>query len=766
MSEYDPRPVAPRETGQVPALARMNPPSLPVPPMPWMDTTEKKEGFNFVAFLHSLRRRWLLGTGIGCLVASAIAALLALLVPIKYEAVVTLRVHRHKEEMLTDKLRPMRPVQDYEVEKKTQAFLLKSPLVIVRALRQPGIAQMPIVRDEEWAFLFGKRENPVAWLERQLKVDIPQESEILRLSMRERDPEDLKKLLNAVTDAYLSEFVTGQQVKDRERLEKLIGEKRRIEDDMRKQLKELGALAQQFGSDKSTGVRIQTDLKLQQLRSLESQRATVDQEFTQVMQDLAMLNQKIAANSSAEPYAVELEEVYMRFFPKYQALRQQLTEYEMAATQQPGRSLAGAGAGIKTRLASLQQEMEKFKAEHKQEAIQQYKLMTNRDDRTDQQELSMLQGRGQILQQRRAYLDKQIQVIEQQLSTMGVFSEDLAYREMAVDAHKELLEKISAEKESLEMEVKSKPQIEVLEQAIIPDESNWIARYMQIIAAWMLSLVGTVLGVALWDMQHQRVNNAQEIGSGGEVRVIGSLPQLIGRRVAGLLPMSENGRRSVELSLTRSIDSIRTTLQLAKHSNPYQVIMVSSALGQEGKTTVASQLAVSYARSGRRTLLIDGDVRNPQQHVVLGMPMQQGLCEVLRGEANVNEVLKATPAENLWVLGAGYRDTHTDQYMALPVLPNLIQELRGQFDIIIIDTSPALTNPDAMLIGQTVDAAILSVRRDISRLPKVKEAAERLRSVGIHVVGAIMNGAGMDIRDTELRSPVVPNHPQIEKSVA
>lgn len=765
MSQFDPRPVATRETGQVPAIPRMNPPGLPAPPMPWMDAAEKKEGFNFIAFLHSLRRRWLLGTGIGCLVASAIAALLALLVPIKYEAVVTLRVHRHKEEMLTDKLRPLRPVQDYEVEKKTQAYLIKSPLVILRALRQPGIAQMRIVRDEEWAFLFGKRENPVAWLERQLKVDIPQESEIIRLSMRERDQEELKKLLNSVTKAYMDEFVFGQQVKDGERLEALVREKRRIEDDMRKQLKELGSLAQQFGSDKSTGVRIQTDLKLQQLRNLEQQRATVDQETTQVMQDAAMLNQKIAANSNSDTYAFELEEVYMRY-PKYEALRRQLTEYEMAAAQQPGRGMGSATAGLKTRLASIQAEMEKFRAEHKQEAIQQYKLLTNRDDRADQQELAMLNGRASILQQRRMHLDKQIQTIEQQLGAMGVFNEDLEYRQMAVEAHKELLEKVSQEKETLDMEVKSKPQIEILQEAVIPDESNWIARYMQIIAAWILSLIGTVLGVALWDMQHQRVNNAEEIGNGGEVRVIGSLPQLIGRRVAGLLPMSENGRKAIELSLTRSIDSIRTTLQLAKHVNPYQVIMISSALGQEGKTTVASQLAVSFARSGRRTLLIDGDVRNPQQHVVLGMPMQQGLCEVLRAEANVNEVLKATPAENLWVLPAGYRDMHTDQYMALPVLQNLIQEMRNQFDAVVIDTSPALTNPDAMLIGQSVDTAILSVRRDVSRLPKVKEAAERLRSVGIHVVGAIMNGAGADIRDTELRVSTSPSHPQIEKSVA
>ena len=108
--------------------------------------------------------------------------------------------------------------------------------------------------------------------------------------------------------------------------------------------------------------------------------------------------------------------------------------------------------------------------------------------------------------------------------------------------------------------------------------------------------------------------------------MIGSLPMLNGRRAGGILPVSETGKRVMEVSLTRSIDSIRTALLFAKSKQPYEIVMVTSALGQEGKTTVASQLAVSFARSGRRTLLIDGDLRNPQQHMVWGCQFQQGLA--------------------------------------------------------------------------------------------------------------------------------------------
>ena len=226
-------------------------------------------------------------------------------------------------------------------------------------------------------------------------------------------------------------------------------------------------------------------------------------------------------------------------------------------------------------------------------------------------------------------------------------------------------------------------------------------RYMQMIAAWLLTLFATVLGLAFWDMQSKRVNNTLEVVESGDVRVIGTLPRLHGRRAGGLLPPSETSKRLIEVSLTHSIDSIRTALLYAKSKRPYEIVMVTSALGQEGKTTVASQLAVSFARSGRRTLLVDGDLRNPQQHVVLGMPFQQGLCELLRGDATLDEVIQPTPAEGLWSLSAGYRDGNTDQLLASAVLGRLCAELRQRFDLVVIDTGPVLTSPGRDAAGAT-----------------------------------------------------------------
>ena len=195
--------------------------------------------------------------------------------------------------------------------------------------------------------------------------------------------------------------------------------------------------------------------------------------------------------------------------------------------------------------------------------------------------------------------------------------------------------------------------------------------------------------------------------------------------------------------------------------------MVTSALGQEGKTTVASQLAVSFARAGRRTLLIDGDVRNPQQHDILGMPFQRGFCDVLRSDATLDDVIQPSPAEGLFLMCSGQRDANTDQALASPIVGNMFNELRSRFDVVILDVGPVLTCPDAMLLGQHVDTSLLSIRRDISRLPKINEAANRLRSVGIAVEGAVLNGATMDLRESDLKMDILPSSdPQLEESTS
>ncbi|MCA9186267.1 MAG: CpsD/CapB family tyrosine-protein kinase, partial [Planctomycetales bacterium] len=225
------------------------------------------------------------------------------------------------------------------------------------------------------------------------------------------------------------------------------------------------------------------------------------------------------------------------------------------------------------------------------------------------------------------------------------------------------------------------------------------------------------------------------------LRLLGSIPSLRG----GMLK-----KPAGDTIIADSIDSIRTAILFGDTDGEVSSVVVTSAVGHEGKSTVASQLAVSLARAGRRTLLIDGDIRNPQQHLVFGLGVDVGLCELLKGQTTFDAAVKTTPAEGLWILPAGRCDVLSLQALAGNRIAAIMTQAQEQYDVIVVDSGPVLTGPEAMIYGRNADGAVISTRRDVSRLSKVEEARDRLQSIGVRVLGAVANGADIEVRETPL----------------
>ena len=170
-------------------------------------------------------------------------------------------------------------------------------------------------------------------------------------------------------------------------------------------------------------------------------------------------------------------------------------------------------------------------------------------------------------------------------------------------------------------------------------------------------------------------------------------------------------------------------------------MMITSAVAGEGKTSLASYLATSLARSGLRTLLVDADLRSPMMHRLFDLPQAPGLSELLRGEVDLDEAIGATAVEDLKLLPAGRCDRQALRILSQGGLGPLFDRLKERFDFIIVDSSPILPVADAMLIAQHADAVLFSIFRDVSRKTKVKAAFERLQCLGVPVLGAVVTGA-------------------------
>jgi Mrp family chromosome partitioning ATPase len=121
--------------------------------------------------------------------------------------------------------------------------------------------------------------------------------------------------------------------------------------------------------------------------------------------------------------------------------------------------------------------------------------------------------------------------------------------------------------------------------------------------------------------------------------------------------------------------------------------------------------------------------------------MQPGFSEILLGEVEAAEGVQATHQDGLSVMAAGQWDREVLHALARDGLEAVVEKLREEFDFIVIDSHPILAAADSLLLAQYVDAAILSVLRDVSQTPRVYAASQKLNEMGVRVLGAVVNGA-------------------------
>jgi capsular exopolysaccharide synthesis family protein len=343
-------------------------------------------------------------------------------------------------------------------------------------------------------------------------------------------------------------------------------------------------------------------------------------------------------------------------------------------------------------------------------------------------------------------LDKQIIEVQK----LDRFSADLEAKKAELDELRQIISKMSTELKFWKVELEAAPRITVIEPATRPQTNDAIRKYVGVMVAALLGFGLVLFGVAYVEFQSRRVNSTSDINEGLGIRVMGDLPPLGGRNWRALRN-SEDPQGALQALLAESIDGVRTTLIHSAAVRSPRVVMVTSAESHEGKTTVASQLAASLARSGRRTLLVDGDLRNPAAHRVFDMPQEPGLCDMMRGQIERDIVIQPTRTANLWLLPAGRCCVQSIQALSNENIGNLLTQLKSEYEFIVIDSAPVLTVADPLLLGQHVDAVVISVLRDHSKVPKVYEACERLKSVGITVLGAVVNG----VREQALRPTIV-----------
>jgi len=380
--------------------------------------------------------------------------------------------------------------------------------------------------------------------------------------------------------------------------------------------------------------------------------------------------------------------------------------------------VAQAEKDIKDRRAELKKQLEREKQNSPN-----YALMTlnNRYGK-------MLQSIEVQLNQANKLLDEKMALLKSRIERSG----DLEQRDDELKRLQQISNDMNVKLESLDIQANSRDLIQQRQSAVPSEDINTTEHYTIVLLGTLAAFGFTCLAIGYLEFRNRRLNGPDEVDEGLGIRVVGTLP--------GLSNKALDPSHPVVAQLTESIDGVRTILMHDSTSKRRQVVLITSPATMEGRTTVASQLAASLARAGRRTLLIDGDLRSPSLHALFDVPLEDGLCEVLRAEVDVADVIRPTHAEGLWLLTAGYCDIDAIHALATEQMQPVFDKLRAEYDFIIIDGAPVLGMSDALIFGQYSDGAILSVRRDLSQMPKIHQTAELLRGVGIRIMGAVVNG--------------------------
>jgi capsular exopolysaccharide synthesis family protein len=733
---------------------------------------------NAFVLLRALQRRWLLAGFLGLLLGCGAAAAVWYFLPLNYPVVAIAQISSRAPMVLAeDKNLTATDVAAYQ---KYMAARIQDPDVLRNALNfplsvpgfPPRVGDLKIVREQQ------DRRGPgaeMAWLEKELQVDYKAGPQLMRVTLSSKAPQEAQLLLKAVMNAFLEKVNQEDRRLRQGRLDALqakLNDAKKHLDNLRssyqsivsKQTSQEAGRQQSLRDPKAEEARLKLDIAREN-----SAQERVDRELLSTLQrDLLEVEREMRLAASTPPAAGPKSEITIdpteidAVLEKDNFVRQQNAKIAaLEGDYESGRAFYNLPDGqtppglqkVKRNLDAAREALRTY--QERQRPIIEKQLKASalaRSSRFGQGGKTREADLGRWKSELLAKIAEVKNSLQKEIEAQQEGEISLRERKQTLDDAEAFYRLLAEARDKADIEVRTdKKAEEALERTKLftsePEIKYQEAETKQVLiaaGAGAGSLALVLIGIAFLEFRSRRVTTGEDVVQGLGWRLIGSLPALPGRARRGLMRNGVEDKywRSV---LTESVDATRTTLLHAARTEGVRTVMVTSAVAGEGKTSLSCHLATSLARAGRKTLLIDADLRSPAAHRLFELEENHpGLSELLRGEVELADIIRATPAANLWLIPAGQCDPQTLQALAQDALPPILDRLKEQFDFIIVDSSPVLPVVDAMVIGQHVDVVIFSLLRDVSRIPNVYTAYQRLSALGVRMLGAVVNGVHRD----------------------
>jgi capsular exopolysaccharide synthesis family protein len=343
-----------------------------------------------------------------------------------------------------------------------------------------------------------------------------------------------------------------------------------------------------------------------------------------------------------------------------------------------------------------------------------------------------------------------VRIDEQQLEMQKVSGKafEMEQLEREVEANRRLYETfLSRFKEADVADEYDVPSARIIDRAMVPSTPFKPNRKRMVLISIFIGIaIGTLIAF-LREHLSNTFKTKEDVEERLKLPVIGVLPRLKSSLV-GKGQVERHILTDPRSPFAEVINDIRTAILFSHIDTPSKVILITSAVPGEGKTTLVSNLALAFSRRGR-TLLIDADLRKGRLQEIAGMQDHPGLTNMLSGGCTPKEAIVSDPeAENLFVLTTGTVPPNPLEILSSKRFSDDLVKLRENFDYIVIDGTPLLPVSDSIVLARQVDATILAVKSDDTTSDVTLDALKRLRAARVEPIGVVMQQ--VDIR--KLRS--------------
>lgn len=612
-------------------------------------------------------------------------------------------------------------VQGYMTQSKnylyTQAELLRSTPILSDALDQPGVRRMAS---------FEGIDNPVGYLKKTLNVSVGKKDDIISVTFESPYPAEAAQLINSVVDSYITYNASRKKTSAGEVLKILQAQKEKA-----------------FGELTTKRQTLMDFQKTNPAITFETSRGNI------VLERLARLSEAL---TTAELATVQAKSDYesMKDYMEDPASLRQFIEARRSANMYGGYNSGGQVQQLQYQLDELNLQLEetlkntKLTSDHPTVTNLQRKidLIKKRIETIDtdyakamlavaEQDMKATeenekQIRDYFEQQRTDALD-----LSEKHTQYAILQSDITRSENLCDILDDRIKEINVTEDTGALN------ISILEVAAPADKPSkpQKARILAMALVLGMMLGGGVSLVRDW-MDH-RLRSADEISAILGVPVLGTVP-----RITKAKAISDKGmlvHKKTTSPTAEAYRTIRTAVFFGVPDGKAQTMVITSPAPGDGKSTLASNLAIAMAQADQRTIILDADLRKSVQHAIFSKAVQPGITTILSGQASLTDCVQATGVPNLDILPAGPEVANPSEMLNSNAFKALMAQLTQKYDRIIIDSPPVMPVTDSRILAAFCDVTLLVLRAEKSTRKGSQQARDGLLSVGANLLGAVVN---------------------------